>query len=37
MYSNMILTKLLRVNMNQNFTDEVPVFHVTIKSMTNTP
>lgn len=37
MYSNMVLIKLLRVNMNQNFTDKVPVFHVTIKSMTNTP
>lgn len=31
------LIKLLRVNMNQNFTDEVPVFNVIIWSMTNTP
>lgn len=37
MYNNLILITLSRVNLNQNFTHEVPAFHVIIKSMTNTP
>lgn len=37
MYNDMIFITLSRVNLNQNFSHEVPVFHVIIKSMTNNP